>query len=163
MGLGIWAGVSIGSALFDPGAASFFAGLITSWLVMKVMNFITLIIIQGFVYKWDFQECLREAQSTAVTFQAQSTALKDTAGVTDDMEKKMVKIIATPPTHFGRYYDTPFYEWLDIQSPSGEIKRFMFTGTMDMKQGKTFKIPDDGILFPPGILYQVDKSVNIET
>lgn len=142
--------------LFDY-VTAFFIALLTAWVLIRVLNAITLLSLQFLFYGAKFQELAHDAAEAAKFFNEQAA---DTGST---VNRLALKIVATPEKPMGRFMDAEFYEWIDVEGVGreGEIHRFSFNGTMDLSRGIVCPIPDNCILFPPGILYQVVTPVNI--
>lgn len=135
---------------------AFFVAMLSAWLMIKLFNKVTLIGLQLFFYGFNSEELQRDA-AEAVKF------YNERAGTDEVVNKLALKIVGQPEKPAGRYMDAEFYEWIDVEDALGGIHRFSFFGTMDISRGISQKIPDNCILLPPGILYQVDQPVNTPT
>ena len=148
--LGFYVGTTMGS---DPLSCTTIA-FIAAWLCSRVLNLISLIIIQNLVYGQELDELVDDA-TDYIKEQSRDTS-KD-MGSTTTYSRLQIKILEKPEKSIGRFMDADFYEWLLIDDGvNGEVKVF-FTGTIHMKDGTPLStVPNGGVLFEPGILYMTE-------
>ena len=119
------------------------------------MSVVSLLLIQFMHYGTNLHKCLQDAIEYNLKLEEKKNRIdKDSKEESkNDNLKVAVKIVDTPKEFFGKYQDSPFYEWIDVESKEGGKRRLIFTGTIDMS--RPFIVPSDSLLFPPGILYSV--------
>ena len=155
------AAISISNEMLGWSFGGFCLGLALAWVGMKVMNAITLFLLQVKYYGFSEKGAAELAADAEDAMRGEDT----TAAVEpeDTVNQVMLKIVNTPEKILGRFMDAEFYEWIDVAGEDKIVHRFSFTGTIDMSRGVPQKLEDGCILLPPGILYQVDTPINNPT
>lgn len=148
--LGFCLGITVGS---DPLSCTGIA-FIGAWLCSRVLNVISLIVIQNHVYGQELDEMVDDAKDY---IKEQSRDTSQDMESTTTYSRLEIKILEKPEKSIGRFMDADFYEWLLIDDGvHGEVKVF-FTGTIHMKDGMPLStVPNGGVLFEPGILYMAE-------
>lgn len=139
---------------FEFSIPGFIISLVSGSFFVRVLNIIATAIIQYRVYHGDIKQLHQDAQVAVKVFENRMS------GVTEHFEEKSITIEGMPEVQLGKFMDVPFYEWLDITGADKIKKRFFFSGTMDISNGISFAVPPGNILFPPGILYEIEKPIN---
>lgn len=122
--------------------ASWIISFALTYVLAKWLSKILFAIISVAVYKGDMDGITKEL-------------LSDINPPNEDENENIVsvQIVNIPDAPIGRYLDGDIYEWLDISGAGFENKRVYFAGTVDPKNTNANDIPDDCMLFPPGVLY----------
>ncbi len=128
------------------------AGIMT-WILMKIGTFGITLLFQLIFYKGDYTQMAKDADDAMAIFKGQvSSAPKVIA-------PKVIKILKTDEKMLGTFQDVPFYDWIEILGKDGHAHRFNYFGAMDLTHGMK-PIPEDCILIPPGLIYQVAPVIN---
>ena len=133
---------------FDSLLISFFAAMVGSFLISKILSSISLQLLQLVYYGANVAQMKKDAGDVVDLI-----ANGHHAPTQNEIK---IKIVSTSPQILGSFMDTQFHEWIEVEDPDGKILKFHFSGTMDISNGLSFQIPDGGLLLPPGILYQVE-------
>lgn len=72
----------------------------------------------------------------------------------ENVERVTMKVVKTSEAQYGRYMDVEFYEWIEVETPQGEILRFDFKTTQPIKKGVPNDVPVGCLLIPPGLIYE---------
>lgn len=62
-------------------------------------------------------------------------------------------IVAKPDAPIARFMGADIYEWYDFESTTG-TERFVYYGTIDIKNSPGFTVPDGCVVISPGIIYR---------
>lgn len=160
MFLGILTGISISQIFFGTSAVGFIAGLITAFVTMKFLNFLSLAYLQYMFYGPDSAAFIKEYNEVVYGPGDGETPIPPNSVPIEEM---VLTIVKTPEKPSGKFMDVPFFEWLDIRGDDGALHRFNFFGTVDMSKGIPAHIPTGTVLIPPGIYYQVEENINTST
>lgn len=142
--------ISFGSTLYfwDYGLENFVLAAISSFVLNKLLNFITLSYFQWKNYRGHYAEMVDDA-----TY-ASDLITKSVEQDESPLQQLSITIMNTPEKTAGRYMDVDFYDWLDVKGIDGNPVRVTFNGTISLENGD---IPPQGsIVIPPGLIYQVE-------
>jgi len=132
------------------------AGILACFL-MKLGTIAMTLFFQIIFYKGDYQAMLADANKAhEILHNRQEAIIKKVGGPRPDM----LKILKTDENHIGTFQDEKFYEWIEAMGKDGKSYRFIYWGTMDLTHGQKRLIPDDCLMIPPGIIYQVAPEIN---
>ena len=137
---------------------SFFTALILSiacsWAFLRVLNVITLVAIQVYVYRSNVDEAIADAKK----FNSPVEELEENEVPKLTLEKSSITVINTPEKPIGRFMDKSFFEWLIIDDGIHGPRKYVFSGTTQMKDDSMIDmvLSPGSIIMKPGIIYQVD-------
>lgn len=128
---------------------------VLSFILNKIFNFLSSVIITWLFYKGDTEALAEEALEAA---RAMTQEQQELDSPKETVKKDINLKIKDVPSHYvGTFLDEPFYEWIDFAPVADESKIFRahFEGTIDLEKVKEYTIPEGCILLPPGLLYKV--------
>ena len=131
--------------------------MVLSWVIFKALSFCTFNLLRISIYCFSKKEILADTANAAVFYQ---NAAHQANSIASQFE---LTVVNTPEKPIGTYQDHPIFEWIDLQGADEQLHRFSFVGTMDIARGITQPIPNGCILLPPGLVYQVDQTINTPT
>jgi uncharacterized membrane protein len=135
--------------------AAYFFGLAGAWALSKILNIVSLIVLQFIFYGSNTDQLLADANE----FHAESNeASGEDSGIV--VNEVTLTIVEVPKTPFGKFMDADIFEWIDVKDKNDETLRLKFFGTMDITNGITQSLPEGCVLLPPGILYQDESAIN---
>jgi hypothetical protein len=128
--------------------------IVFSWLFVRVLNFVSLIAIQFFMYGTRMDRLLDDIK-------VMNEAAEEKPAPQPDPEipkKVVVKIVKVPAEPIGKFMDTSFFEWVIIDDGINGPRKFTFSGTTQMKEGSAAGtlVEPGTIVFYPGLIYQVE-------
>lgn len=126
-----------------------FGAMVLTFIVSKILNFITLTFLKLKIYGSDVDKMVEDAEFASGVL----------GQVTDEKESPEIlelqlTIVDTPEKPYGKYMDMEFFEWLDIKGITEKVERCTYVGIADTKNMKA--IPPGQIILPPGLIYQVE-------
>lgn len=151
--IAIWAGIYFGVGSSENNIIAGLIGLLISWSLMKFLNWAALLFFQFKIYGHDAPQLAEDAR---VLLEANNQV--ERRGPIPFMLK-----ITNHSAPCGKFMDAIIHEWIEIQGEDGEMQRLVFAGTMNLSNGVPQQIPDNCLLIPPGLLYQVEASINTPT
>ena len=128
------------------------------WLVILPLSYVGITLLSNLltivavlsVYGIDSRVITEELQ--LMKNELQQTEAKAEASKSTELIE--LTIIKKPEKPIARFLDEDIFEWLEF-SANGKHFTGYFEGTLNMKSGMTFSIPDNCILIDPGVLYKI--------
>lgn len=128
--------------------------LAITYPLTRIINAIILYFVVVFIYKGDYEQITKEAIEMEWV-EADELPQQEQAEV-------QMTVVSVPDKPIGHYLDAEIFEWIEF-SRNGQLIMARFADTISPKQQKTFEIPDEHALFPPGILYKLEPKQVEET
>src|SRR5271168_589860 len=136
---------------------SMVAAALLTWFLMKLGVIVMTLFFQIAFYKGDYAAMLADAnKAQEYLHNRQDMIIKKVGG----QRPEMLKIIKTDEAHIGTFQDEKFYDWIEVMGKDGRSYRFNYFGCMDLTHGQKRPVPDDCLMIPPGIIYQVAPEIN---
>ena len=145
----------VATSFFENPWVGALAGVVASSLLIRLLNWASLIILQFIYYRFDVDELLADAMYA-------QHVIEKSGETKSPMREIAFKIIGTPDKHVGTFMGEQFFEWLDVEHDDGQLARLVFKGTADISQGYP-ELETGLVILPPGLIYQVDTSINSST
>ena len=125
------------------------AGL-TAAVLIRVLNYVTLLTLQWLRYGLKVDELLHDADEATHIMHGKAPPPIEVDPKVGQLDFRIVKKARKP---LGKFMDEYFYEWIEV-ARGGETLRLYFEGTLDMKKATVKDIPADCVVLPPGIIYK---------
>jgi hypothetical protein len=145
--------VSFGSMLYfwEFNAENFILAAISSFVLNKLFNMITLAYFQHKNYHGHYAEMVSDAAYASSLIEK---SVEEDMSEGPQLQQLSVTIMGTPEKTTGKYMGVDFYEWLAVKGDDGKPVKIVFAGTISLENGD---IPPPGsIVLPPGLIYQVE-------
>jgi hypothetical protein len=157
-------GASIGTTavvlyFFQSSIITFLLGMLAAFIISRVLGSIASAYYMEKYYGNDLQSYIKDANDAAIYFANKFGGSAYDVPVQSDNEA-MFEIVALPEKPSAVWMGVPINDWMDMECEDGVVRRFNFHGTVNGEEGSSVAIPDDCILIPPGLLYQVDVTIN---
>lgn len=134
-----------------------FLGIVLSlgstWLIARILNAISIVLIQLYVYGTDTKSMIEDAKKFT-----ESTGTDGIPSIEPEVKRINIKIVSTSEKPIGKFMDTSFFEWVIIDDGVNGPRKFTFSGTTQMQNGSVAgeMVGPGTIVFYPGLIYQVE-------
>lgn len=137
--------------------AAFILSIAVSWAFLRILNVISLVAIQLYVYGSNADEAIADTKKfNSMTEEPEEPPEKK--GPQTHLEKANIQVVDTPEKPIGKFMDKSFFEWLIIDDGIHGARKYVFSGTTQMNgDSKIDMALEPGtIIMQPGIIYQVE-------
>jgi len=128
-----------------------------AWCIARVLNVISIIAIQLYVYGTDTQSVITDTRQ----FTANSNGIDhqgELVAPNPGLKRININILDTPEKPIGTFMGKSFFEWLIIDDGINGPRKYVFSGTTPMRDDETpeMLLQQEAIVIKPGLIYQVE-------